>query len=175
MVLFHTHSFRFVADLFRGGLNGTAVHRLARTRKALPKKIAELWSALQAKLSEAQNFGQLRKTMERQAACGEPLVPWFELINKLRNWADNYNDYITANNTAGNSLLNFGKMYLIGEQMQAFDRYQKANEAVDLSYDESNATDSAIRAFLEHLPTFPDDVLWKLSTQCEPNYSGLSK
>lgn len=113
--------------------------------------------------------------MERQAACGEPLVPWFELINKLRNWADNYNDYITANSSAGNSLLNFGKMYLIGEQMQSFDRYQKANEAVDLSLDESNATDSAIHAFLEHLPTFPDDVLWKLSTQCEPNHSGLSQ
>lgn len=165
-----------------GGLNGTAVHRLQRTKKALPKKERELWAALASKLSEAQNFGQLRKALERQAERGEPLVPWFELINKLRNWADNYNDYITQTSAfsarAGDApLLNFGKMYIIGEQMLAFDRYQRVNEAVFLgnpsSAQDERSGEAAIRSYLEHLPTFSDDVLWRLSTQCEPDQTGL--
>lgn len=161
-----------------GGLNGTAVHRLQRTKRALPKKERELWAALASKLSEAQNFGQLRKAMERQAERGEPLVPWFELINKLRNWADNYNDYITQTSAFGarageQPLLNFGKMYIIGEQMLAFDRYQRVNESVYL--DDVEGPGAAVRSYLQHLPTFADDVLWRLSTQCEPDHTGLEK
>lgn len=90
----------------------TSVHRLHKTKKALPKKVSDMWNALSEKLSEAQNFGQLRKAMDKQADRGEPLIPWFELLNKLRNWADNYNDYITQQSTKSKTpLLNFGKMY----------------------------------------------------------------
>lgn len=81
---------------------------------------------------------------------------------------------LTQGAPAPTPLLNFGKMYIVGEQLLAFDRYQKALEVVDVSLSQDDPTGEAIRTYLEHLPTFPDDVLWKYSTLCEPDQSGLS-
>jgi len=173
------HNFNGLMSVW-GGLNTTAVHRLSKTKKALPKKTQEIWQTLQTKLSEAQNFGQLRKTIEREVARGEPVVPWFELLVKLRNWADNYSDFITQQaakektSPAPTPLLNFGKMYIVGEQQVAFDRYLKTLEAVDVSQGDDDTVGAAVRTYLDHLPCFPDDVLWKYSTLCEPDQSGLS-
>jgi len=170
------HNFNGLMSVW-GGLNTTAVHRLSKTKKALPKKTQEIWQTLQTKLSEAQNFGMLRKTIEREVARGEPVLPWFELLVKLRNWADNYSDYITQHaapkEKAAPPLLNFGKMYIVGEQLLAFDRYQRALERVDVSA-EGGGSDGAARTYLEHLPCFQDDVLWKYSTLCESDATGLS-
>eukprot|EP01125_Pyxidicula_operculata_P008816 TRINITY_DN2925_c0_g2_i3.p1 TRINITY_DN2925_c0_g2~~TRINITY_DN2925_c0_g2_i3.p1 ORF type:complete len:515 (+),score=103.27 TRINITY_DN2925_c0_g2_i3:256-1800(+) len=178
-----------------GGLNTVAVHRLTKTKKRLPKQVLDVWAALEEKLSEAQNFGRLRKAIQKQLQNSEPTVPWFELINKLRNWADQYDDFIsvpgstssasaTTTTTSGSvvstprktmynivttgPLINFSKLTLLGDQLTTFEKYKKNLEKVDLSMDGSK-TDAIVRSYLEHLPTYDDDVLWKFSHQCEPD------
>eukprot|EP01127_Copromyxa_protea_P000927 TRINITY_DN1083_c0_g1_i1.p1 TRINITY_DN1083_c0_g1~~TRINITY_DN1083_c0_g1_i1.p1 ORF type:complete len:922 (-),score=109.22 TRINITY_DN1083_c0_g1_i1:86-2851(-) len=77
-----------------GGLNSLSVHRLSKTHKKISRKHSEIRDALGAKLSEEYNFFQLRKAMEKLRMKKEPVVPWFELINKFRNWSDQYPDYV---------------------------------------------------------------------------------
>ena len=60
-----------------GGLNSVYVHRLAKTRKKLPKQTSQIWNSLNTKLSEEGNFRQLRNAMDKQMRNKEPLVPWF--------------------------------------------------------------------------------------------------
>jgi len=154
-----------------GGLNTISVYRLTKTRKKLPKQIADIWNALEVKLSEERNFGRIRKVIKSKVQNGEPVVPWFELINKLRNWASQHDDYLQQSSKHGPKLLNFGKIYSVGEQIITFENYKKLLENVDLFYSESNKTDKMIQTYLEHLPTYPDDILWKMSVKCEPNPS----
>jgi len=151
-----------------GGLNTESVHRLTKTKKRLPKQVMEIWNALEVKLSEENNFGRVRKAIKRKIQCGEPVVPWFELLNKSRNSAAEYDDTIPTLSPNDPQLINFAKVHLIGEQIIIFEKYKKSIEAVDLSHDDENKIDSMVRTYLEHLPTYPDEVLWKMSCRCEP-------
>lgn len=137
----------------------------------------------------------------------------------MRNWADQYDDFITPPPSPLSSspstphrppssslspspspsprsspsllkkspILNFSKMYLLGEQIFSFEQFQKLIEKIDLENLDggdsgaknivgggdgggvgANNVDFMIRSYLEHLPTYSDEVLWKFSLQCEP-------
>jgi len=150
-----------------GGLNTVSVHRLTKTKKRLPKQVIDIWNSLEVKLSEEHNFGGVRAAARKKLQSGEPLVPWFELINKSRNSTSEYEDYLPTLSPSDPKLLNFSKIYLLGEQILNFEKYKKSMEIVDLYYDEDNKIDSVIRSYLEHLPTYSDEVLWKMSCRCE--------
>jgi len=133
----------------------------------------ELWNALEVKLSEEHNFGGLRKAMKKKLQVGEPMVPWFELINKARNSYTEYNDFLPSLPSTDPidpdlNLLNFSKMYLTGELVLTFEKYKQSIEMVDLYHDEANKIGTILRTYLEHLPTYPDEILWKMSCRCEP-------
>jgi len=235
--------------------------------------MADIWLSFEEKLSEANNFGKLRKLVKRLLADEEPVVPWFELINKLRNITHNYDNYLqppssskipsqksigtlpglppsqkstgtlpglpsTPKQPTGNmfpvtptqkqqlpvftltpqssvppplsdslsnsrssdnlsasssktpkiqtlrnlpatlssstSPLNFTKMYLLGEQILTFRNYKRNNEKVELFPADESPTDQLVRSFLEHLPVFSDEILWKLSLLCEPENSSIT-
>jgi len=148
-----------------GGLNTISVCRLTKTRKKLPKQVSDIWNALELKLSEERNFGRIRKVIKCKVQNGEPVVPWFELINKLRNYASQIDDYLPSKTL---KLINFRKIYSVGEQIISFENYKKNLQNVDLIFSESNKIDKIIQTYLEHLPTFTDDVLWRMSCKCEP-------
>uniref|UniRef100_A0A6B2L1S2 Ras-GEF domain-containing protein n=1 Tax=Arcella intermedia TaxID=1963864 RepID=A0A6B2L1S2_9EUKA len=150
-----------------GGLNTISVLRLKKTKKRLPSQILDLWAVLEEKLSEKNNFGRLRKVTKKKMLSGEPVVPWFELVNKARNSSAEYDDYISTSTDP--KIINFSKVYILGEQILNFEKYKKNLEKVDLFYESNNKTDQNIRTYLEHLPTYPDDVLWKMSSICEPD------
>jgi len=59
-------------------------------------------------------------------------------------------------------------MHLIGEQILSFEKYKRSLDIVDLYHEDDNKIDAMIRTYLEHLPTYPDEVLWKMSCRCEP-------
>lgn len=40
-----------------------------------------------------------------------------------------------------------------------------------LNYVQESTSDTIIRNYLEHLPVYDDQVLWKFSHQCEPSES----
>jgi len=103
--------------------------------------------------------------MDKHLVKNQPFVPWFELISKMRNWVDNYDDYLIS--TSEEKMWNFSKMYVLGNQIFTFDKYQNVNKVFDLQLDESHASNVAIRSFLEHLPTYNDDKLYELSYKCE--------
>jgi len=105
---------------------------------------------------------------------GAPVVPWFELINKARNSASEYDDHLPALTPTDAKLLNFSKMHLFGEQIVTFEKYKRAIEVVDLYHEEESKIDSVIRSYLEHLPTYSDEVLWKMSCRCESGTTGES-
>jgi hypothetical protein len=65
-------------------------------------------------------------------------------------------------------ILNFAKIFLIGEQILNFDEISENNSLLNLE-NSDNDTDYVIRNFLEHLPTYDHEVLWKFSHQCEPS------
>jgi len=169
------------------------------------KICCNLLNSLEEKLSEENNFGKLRKVVKKLVANREPVVPWFELVNKLRNWAHQYEDYVptslpgTASSvsplqqpqqslqqqsqslqsssttpsdlpspSSNSPLLNFAKMYILGDQMLTFQNYKLNIEQVELFPIYESQTEQMIRSYLEHLPVFSDEVLWKLSLQCEP-------
>lgn len=150
-----------------GGLNTVSVHRLSKTKKRLPKQTAEIWSLLEKKLSEENNFGAVRKAAKNKLSNNEPVVPWFELINKARNSACEYGDYLPTSSPTDQPLLNFSKIKVIGEQIMSFEKFKQSIENVDLYHEDDNKVDSIIRTYLEHLPTYPDEVLWKMSCRCE--------
>jgi hypothetical protein len=149
-----------------GGLNTVSVHRLVKTKKRLPKQTSEIWAALEKKLSEENNFSSVRKAAKNKVGNGEPVVPWFELINKVRNSACEYADYLPSA-SPDTLLLNFFKMKLLGEQIFTFEKFKRSIENVDLYHDDDNKVGSIIRTYLEHLPTYGDDVLLKMSRKCE--------
>jgi len=145
-----------------GGINTVAVYRLTKTAKKLPRKEQEIYHSLEKKLDGGSLFFQLRQAISNNLTSGEPTVPWFELINKLRNQADQYPDYVDPEN----HFVNFSKMQLLGEQILTFQKQQAMLSTVSLYHDE-NVIDKTIRSYLEHLPTFSDDVLWRFSCRCE--------
>jgi len=104
--------------------------------------------------------------MSKYLSSHQPVMPWFELISKMRNWMTNYEDYLV--NDTNEKIWNFGKMYVLGSQIITFDKYQNINRNVDLQLDD-NDSNIAIRTFLEHLPTYPDEMLFKFSEFCEKN------
>lgn len=136
-------------------------------KKKLPAKTNEIWIALEKRLSEENNFGYVRKAAKSALSQGASVVPWFELINKARNSACEYEDYLPTLSPTDPPLLNFSKMKILGDQILSFEKYKQSIENIDLYHDEDNKVDSIIRTYLEHLPTFPDDVLWKMSCRCE--------
>ena len=104
-------------------------------------------------------------------------------MKKMRDRVEEYEDYLLQksvpvivpdgpdnpeDNENSTEILNFPKMYLIGEQILNFDAIRENNKCLQL-YFEENQTDSLIRNFLEHLPTYDDEMLWKFSHQCEPD------
>jgi hypothetical protein len=151
-----------------GGLNTVSVHRLTKTKKKLPKQVLDIWNSLESNFSEENNFGGVRKATKKKLNNKEPVVPWFELINKARNSVSEYADYLPSALPTDPPLLNFSKIHLMGEQILTFENYKRAIENVDLYHEEDNKLDSMIRTYLEHLPTYPDEVLWKMSCRCEP-------
>jgi len=60
-------------------------------------------------------------------------------------------------------------MYVLGNHIFNFDKYQNVNKVFDLQLDESHNSNVSIRSFLEHLPTYSDEKLWSLSLECEKN------
>jgi len=150
-----------------GGLNTYSVLRLSKTKKRLPKQTSEIWAALESKLSEENNFVKVRKASKNKLANGEPVVPWFELINKARNSACEYDDFLPTLSPSDPHLLNFSKMQLLGEQIISFEKFKQSIENIDLFHEDDNKVDSIIRTYLEHLPTYPDEVLYKMSCRCE--------
>jgi len=74
--------------------------------------------------------------------------------------------------TSTSPIINFSKVHLIGEQIFSFEQYKNLNEKIDLNFTENSDnrnsnTDQMIRSYLEHLPTYSEEVLWKFSLQCE--------
>ena len=65
-------------------------------------------------------------------------------------------------------IMNFSKLKLLGEQILEFERYKNNNRRVNLYPEEKYDIDATIREWLEHLPTYPDNLLWNFSLQCEP-------
>jgi len=149
-----------------GGLNTISVDRLKKTKKKLPKQYFDIIKAFENQLSEENNFRKLRTAMSKYLSSHQPVMPWFELISKMRNWMTNYEDYLV--NDTNEKIWNFGKMYVLGSQIITFDKYQNINRNVDLQLDD-NDSNIAIRTFLEHLPTYPDEMLFKFSEFCEKN------
>eukprot|EP01127_Copromyxa_protea_P020437 TRINITY_DN6844_c0_g1_i2.p1 TRINITY_DN6844_c0_g1~~TRINITY_DN6844_c0_g1_i2.p1 ORF type:complete len:564 (+),score=83.30 TRINITY_DN6844_c0_g1_i2:244-1935(+) len=172
-----------------GGLNSVYVHRLKKTRKKMPKQISEIWKSLDTKLSEEGNFRYLRNAMEKLVKSKEPMVPWFELVKKMRERLDEYEDFllesepkpsekqekseVTEKNeksekqTQDQRVINFAKIFLIGEQILNFEEIQENNSCLNLENPQDSQADILIRNFLEHLPTYDHEVLWKFSHQCE--------
>jgi len=102
--------------------------------------------------------------MSKHLSTHHPVIPWFELLSKMRNWISNYDDYLYPE--SNEKYWNFNKMYIIGSQIITFDKYQNIIRNVDLQLDE-NDSNVAIRTFLEHLPTYSDDMLFRFSELCE--------
>eukprot|EP01130_Rhizamoeba_saxonica_P017204 TRINITY_DN8238_c0_g1_i1.p1 TRINITY_DN8238_c0_g1~~TRINITY_DN8238_c0_g1_i1.p1 ORF type:complete len:835 (-),score=187.36 TRINITY_DN8238_c0_g1_i1:56-2560(-) len=149
-----------------GGLNMVSVSRLSKTKKKLPKSILNTWETLEEKLSESNNFGNLRRAMEKKLKGNIPFIPWFELIVKLRNWVQNYADVI-ENVDSTQPFLNFSKISILGNQIIDFVNYKKNNMCIYTDLDERYPSGKTIRTWMEHLPTYSDDMLWQLSHQCE--------
>jgi len=154
-----------------GGLNTGPLNRLIKTKKKMSTKTQELWSALEFRLSERDDFGQLRGIIARQFKKCEPLVPWFELIDKHRNFTDQYDDIIRVPKDH-NLYINFTKLYTLGEQLLTLEGYQKVIASVQLNLvskkPRAEQFVSTIQNYLRHLPTFSEETLWKFSLQCEP-------
>lgn len=112
--------------------------------------------------------------MEKQIEQKEPVIPWFELINKYRNCNALYGNFLDTVRDGTQPILNFAKMTLIGDQMLEFINIQKNNSVVDLSGANESKTDIIIKGYFEHLPTYDDDVLYKFSNQCEPSANSNS-
>jgi len=134
-------------------------------------KTQGVWSALEFRLSERDDFGQLRGIIAKQFKKCEPLVPWFELIDKHRNFTDQYEDIIRVPKDP-NVYINFTKLYTLGEQLLTLEGYQKLIASVQLNLVSKNRRAeqfiSNIQNYLRHLPTFTEETLWKFSLQCEP-------
>jgi len=148
-----------------GGLNTVFVHRLKKTKKKLPKSYLSILQAFEKQLCESNNFQRLRAAMEKYLSLKQPIVPWFELISKNRNWVNHYHDYLQIESEE--KMWNFMKMFVLGSQIINFCQYQNVNSVFDLQLDESHSSNVSIRSFLEHLPVYSDDKLWKLSLRCE--------
>jgi len=154
-----------------GGLNTGPLNRLRKTKKRMSQKYKDLWSALEFRLSERDDFGQLRGIIFKKSSKIEPLVPWFELVDKHRNYTDQYDDIIKVPKDP-NIFINFIKLHSLGEQLLALEGYQKLIGTVELNVVptelKSQQALSNIQNFLGHLPTFTEEVLWRFSNQCEP-------
>jgi len=153
-----------------GGLNTGPLNRLLKTKKKMSQKTQNLWTALEYRLSESNDFGQLRATIAKQFAKCEPVVPWFELIDKHRNFTEQYEDFVRVPKDS-NIYVNFTKLYTLGEQLLTLEGYQKLLGSVQLNIvaldPRINQFLSNVQNFLRHLPTFSEETLWKFSLQCE--------
>jgi len=147
-----------------GGLTSVSVHRLTKTAKKLPRREQEIYHSLEQKLVGAGMFSQLRQAISKKFEEGDPVVPWFELINRLRLQACESPDYVDAEKR----YINFAKIQLLGEQVLHLIKQQALISTIALFHDEDNKIDKIIRSYLEHLPTFSDEVLWRFSCRCEP-------
>jgi len=168
LIFLENNNFNGLMTLW-GGLNMGCVARLAKTKKKLPSQTHQILSSLSEKLSERGNFALLRKVMDKQIQAKEPLIPWFELMNKYRNWTALYSNFMDTVKDGTQPILNFSKMTMIGDQMLEFLAIQKINANVDLNFVDESKTDIIIRGYFEHLPTYDDKVLEKFSYQCEPD------
>ena len=157
-----------------GALNTTAVHRLSKTFKKLPKSSVELFKSLEEKLSESNNFANLRWSIQKQRTSGSALVPWFELIVKNRNLLDEFDDVLTpphvyVDATNRDSVhYSFSKFAKLADQIEDFLACQHNNRKLDLHSTQHHISEQIIQNWLTELETSGEEELWQLSIACEP-------
>lgn len=157
-----------------GALNTLAVHRLAKTFKKLPKSSTEVYRSLEEKLSESNNFANLRWSIHKHRLQGAALIPWFELIAKNRNLLDEFDDVLSpprAHVTPANRdtvLYSFSKFAKLADQIEDFLGYQHNNRNLDLHSTQHHISEQIIQSWLTELDTSGEEELWQLSIQCEP-------
>eukprot|EP01124_Arcella_intermedia_P001745 TRINITY_DN10955_c0_g1_i1.p1 TRINITY_DN10955_c0_g1~~TRINITY_DN10955_c0_g1_i1.p1 ORF type:complete len:968 (+),score=224.27 TRINITY_DN10955_c0_g1_i1:3-2906(+) len=143
-----------------GGLHAVSVKRLSKTISNITSKFHELLGSFKVRFSETGNFSPLQAEMDKRMNQGEPLIPWFELINKNRNMVLSRSSLLQDTDSSCVNLVNFERIRLIGEMMLKFDKQQKL---ISLEIQEK----TWLSDYLKKLPTSTDDQLWECSLLLE--------
>lgn len=158
-----------------GALNTIAVRRLVKTFRKLPRSSIDILRSLDEKLSESNNFANLRWSIHKQRAQGAALIPWFELVAKNRNLLDEYDDVVTPSDfgriTRENrdvALYSFSKFAKLADQVEEFLACQHNNRHLDLHSTQTHTSEQILQNWLSELQPTSEDELWKLSLICEP-------
>jgi hypothetical protein len=161
-----------------GAINTNAVHRLSKTFKKLPRSSQEILKSLEEKLSEANNFANLRWSIHKQRSLGSPLIPWLELVAKNRNILDEFDDVVIPHGdrvtieNRDTALFSFSKFAKFADQIEEFLSCQHNNRLLDLHSTQTHTAEVIIQNWLGDLNPQGENELWQLSVQCEPLDSG---
>lgn len=141
-------------------LQGSSVHRLARTWKGLGKKENNAWDTMSSLFSNENNFSTYRRAL--QQAHGEPCIPYIGLLLQDLLMIEEIPTFLPSSSTE-NKIVNFRKMRRfalvqredIQARQSAADRYQ-----FELL--------PSFREYLIHAPILHDADLYRCSRECEP-------
>lgn len=158
-----------------GALNTGAVRRLTKTFRKLPRASVDILRSLDEKLSESNNFANLRWSIHKQRSQGQALIPWFELVAKNRNMLDEYDDVIlpadfgpiTRENRDA-AIYSFSKFAKLSDQIEEFLSCQSNNRHLDLHSTQTHISEQIIQNWLSELGSTGEEELWRLSLLCEP-------
>jgi len=106
------------------GLNKTLVARLAETWQALDKRMTEKWKSYDVLMTPISNFKNLRNALAR---AKRPIIPPITILLKDLTFMEENSDAYPADPR----LLNFEKIYLIGQVLLDIYECQKATYDLD--------------------------------------------
>lgn len=164
-----------------GALNTGAVRRLTKTFRKLPRASIDILRSLDEKLSESNNFANLRWSIHKQRSQGQALIPWFELVAKNRNMLEEYDDVITppefgpiTRENRDKALYSFSKFAKLSDQIEEFLACQHNNRHLDLHSTQTHISEQIIQNWLSELGSTGEEELWRLSLICEPLDSNIT-
>ncbi|KAL3895971.1 MAG: hypothetical protein SGCHY_004374 [Lobulomycetales sp.] len=153
------------------GLNMSAISRLKRTWKALPKKYLETWEYLNQIVSNESSYRAYRQTMrDVKEKFGEiPVLPYVGVNLSDLTFTEDGNPSFYENPNATKELgdpplplVNFGKMRLIS---QVFSMIKEQQRSPNFQFDVNLQIQFWI---LEVWPLISENDLYAASLKCEP-------
>jgi len=135
-----------------GGLGFASVHRLKRTRAALPSSAKAQLEELQRISSTKDNFRAYREWLQ---TTNPPCIPYLGVFHTHLCFIEDGNPDITST-----GLINFEKRRMLAHIIHRMHMYQQK------PYEETMIPE--IREALQDLPQASEDRLWALSLECEP-------